>query len=54
MCKILHEEGLPETQAELVTKLQDWFGATIGDMPHESEIKKRVSQLFREIRGDEN
>ena len=52
LCVMIHNDGVPETQAELVRKLQDWFGKTQGDMPHESEIKKRVSKLFRAFREE--
>lgn len=54
LCLIIHNDGIPETQAELVRKLQDWFGTTHGDMPHESDIKKRVSKFFRAFREEEN
>lgn len=49
ICRINHIEGLPENQMDVVRKLQDWFISQVGDAPAESEIKKRVSKVFRAI-----
>lgn len=52
--RIVHLYGLPESQAEMVRTLQDWFISHVSDAPAESEIKKRVSKVFRAIREAEN
>lgn len=54
ICRIAHNEGLPETQAALVRRLQDWFISQYSDTPAESEIKKRVRRVFYALREDEN
>ena len=44
-------DGLPETQRELVTEMQEWFIADSanGDAPDESTIRKRVQAVWREL-----
>lgn len=54
ICRIVHLDGLPKSQAEMVRKLQDWFISQVDNHPAESEIKKRVSKVFRAIREAEN
>jgi hypothetical protein len=49
------EKGLPETQSALVALVQDWFvqNSRSGDVPDESTIRKRLSALWRKLRGEE-
>lgn len=54
ICRRVHEEGLPETRAELVRHLLDWFAEKHGDTPSESQIKQRVTLVFRALREAEN
>lgn len=54
MSRITYFDGLPKTQAEMVGMLQDWFIGQIGTAPTDSEIKKRVSKLFRAIQEADN
>ena len=54
ICRIVHLDGLPKSQAEMVRKLQDWFISQVDDHPAESEVKKRVSKVFRAIQAAEN
>lgn len=48
----LHNNGLPETQGELVGELQDWFitNSRDGDAPDESTIRKRLNPIWRALR----
>jgi hypothetical protein len=49
--RIAHLDGLPEKQADLATKLLDWFGQHFGDeLPAESNVKQRVSAFYRSWR----
>ena len=47
---IVHEEGLPEVQARLVERMQQWFVDKYDEHPHESDIKKRVTMLYRRLK----
>ncbi len=51
----LFEKGVPDTQAALVTLVQDWFGqnSKSGEVPDESTIRKRLSSLWRRLRGED-
>ncbi|WP_203072213.1 hypothetical protein [Falsiroseomonas ponticola] len=51
---IAHDEGLPETQAELVRRTLDWFSTTYGpeNVPSESAVKQRVSRFWHRLRGE--
>jgi len=54
ICRRVHFDGLPVTQAELVRELQEWFVERYGDAPSDSQIKERVSKVFRALREAEN
>jgi hypothetical protein len=47
---IVHEYGLPEVQARLVERMQQWFIDKYDEHPHESDIKKRVIKLYRRLK----
>lgn len=49
-----HEKGLPETKTALVGLVQDWFvqNSRSGEVPEESTIRKRLSTLWRKLRGE--
>ena len=47
---IVHEDGLPEVQARLVERMQQWFVDKYDEHPHESDIKKRVTMLYRRLK----
>lgn len=42
-----HEKSLPESPADLVKELQEWFSEQFDMEPAESEIKKRISILYQ-------
>lgn len=42
-------DGLPDSQAELVRKLSEWFDKTYGNEPAESSIKSRVSMIYSKL-----
>lgn len=50
----IFRNGLPETQAELVSEMQAWFVANsaTGDAPDESTIRKRISPIWRMLRAE--
>lgn len=48
ICATIHNDGVPEIQAELVRKVQDWFGAR-DQQPADSEVKNRISMLYRAL-----
>lgn len=52
---LIFEAGVPETQSALVAQVQDWFirNSRSGDVPEESTIRKRLSALWRGLRGEE-
>jgi len=51
----IFEKGVPETQTALVALVQDWFvqNSRSGDVPDESTIRKRLTALWRKLRGEE-
>jgi hypothetical protein len=46
--------GLPETQAELIRDLLQWFSDTYGIEPAESAVKQRISKIYRYLREAKN
>lgn len=54
VCKRIHESGLPETQAEFVAEMQEWFMRRLptGDAPDERTIRRRLTPVWRELRGE--
>lgn len=51
----IFEKGVPETQTALVSLVQDWFvqNSKSGEVPDESTIRKRLTSLWRKLRGEE-
>ncbi len=51
--KRINDEGLPESQAALVGEAQEWFvrNSTSGKVPEDSTIRKRISMIWRILRG---
>jgi hypothetical protein len=54
LIKRIHEHGIPDTQAELIGELQDWFAdvAENGDVPDESTIRRRLRPFWRALRDE--
>ena len=54
LLKRVHEHGIPETQAELIGDLQDWFAdmAENGEIPDESTIRRRLRPFWRAMRSE--
>jgi len=50
--KRVHDEGLPETQQELVAEMQEWFvrRADGFDVPDESTIRRRIKPIWAAVR----
>lgn len=40
-------DGLPDSQADLVREMQEWFSVTTGSEPAESSIKLRTSKVYK-------
>lgn len=55
VCIRLHEHGLPETQAEFVAEMQEWFvrRSETGDAPDERTIRRRLNPIWRALRKQE-
>lgn len=53
LLKRVHDRGIPETQAELIGELQDWFAdvAETSDVPDESTIRRRLRPFWLALRG---
>ena len=51
----LFERGVPDTQTALIALVQDWFvqNSKSGEVPDESTIRKRLTSLWRKLRGEE-
>jgi hypothetical protein len=50
----IHERGLPETQAELIAEMQDWF-ANQSDgtkIPDSRSIRRRITPIWRALRKE--
>lgn len=47
-----NDRGLPATQAELITEVQDWFAqnAPSGEIPEESTTRKKIAPIWRALR----
>lgn len=54
ICVSIHDEGLPDTQAELVRKLQSWFLESTGEEPSDSSIRERTTKVFKALGPSEN
>lgn len=54
LIKRIHEHGVPDTQAELIGELQDWFAdvAENGEVPDESTIRRRLRPFWRALRDE--
>ena len=52
----IFENGVPETQSALVALAQDWFvqNSQSGHVPDESTIRKRLTGLWRKLRGEDH
>lgn len=48
----LHEQGLPATQGEWISEIQDWFALNSpgGEVPDERTIRRRLSPIWRALR----
>ena len=44
----LHMDGIPNTQAEMIRRMEAWFAAR-GQFPEKTTIRRKVSLLWRRI-----
>jgi hypothetical protein len=49
VCRIIHDDGLPSTQNELVGRMTEWFELRRNASPDESTIKKKLKPLWRQL-----
>lgn len=47
-------DGLPETQADLIRDLLQWFSNTYGNEPAESAVKQRISKIYKYLKEAKN
>lgn len=47
-------DGLPETQAELIRDMLQWFSDTYGVEPAESAVKQRISKVYSYLKKAKN
>jgi hypothetical protein len=49
----VHEHGVPETQAEWVGEVQEWFveKSESGEVPDERTIRRRLTPIWKALRG---
>jgi hypothetical protein len=52
VCRRVYEDGLPETQAEFVDGMLDWFIDRGDESIDRSTIQKKISKLFGALRPD--
>ncbi len=52
VCRRIQEDGLPETQAELVDNMMDWFSDRGREAIDPRTIEKKISKLFADLRPD--
>jgi hypothetical protein len=46
----VHEHGIPETQAELIREMLDWFEQRGNEQaPDESTVRRKVAVVWREL-----
>jgi len=46
----IHEHGIPQTQAELVREMRDWFEQRVDEhAPDESTIRRKITKVWREL-----
>ncbi|WP_445803076.1 hypothetical protein [Yoonia sp.] len=48
----VHEHGVPETQAEWVGEVQEWFvkKSESGEVPDERTIRRRLTPIWKALR----
>ncbi len=48
----INDRGLPATQGELITEVQDWFtqNSATGEIPEESTTRKKIAPIWRALR----
>ncbi|WP_411957160.1 hypothetical protein [Paracoccus homiensis] len=51
----IHDDGLPATQAELISEMQDWFAdRSNGDrIPDGRTIRRRITPVWKALRREE-
>lgn len=51
---VVNDEGVPETQSEMIGRMRDWFAQRLGpdNVPCDSSIKRRVSRFWNRIKPD--
>ncbi len=54
VCRIVHEDGIPITQSELVRRMNQWFDSQERGSPDESTIKKKLKPLWHTLRPAES
>lgn len=50
VCRSIHEDGLPDTQTELVARMSEWFSQNGAASPDDSTLKKKLRPLWRKLK----
>lgn len=53
ICRIVHDDGVPRTQSEMVGRMIEWFDGNDAACPDESTIKKKLKPLWQLIKPNE-
>ena len=53
LTRIIHDEGVPPTQAELEQKLLLWCENTWGEQPSIGWVRPRISKVYHKLRPDQ-
>lgn len=51
---VIYADGVPETQAEFVSRMSDWFTAQGLICPDDSTIKKKIKPLWQRLRQEDS
>ena len=54
ICRSIHDEGLPETIAELMRHVQQWCENQDIEQPGDSTLKPKLRKLYEVLKRDEN
>lgn len=49
VCRTIHEDGVPQTQSELVAGMAAWFGRRQQSAPDDSTLKKKIRPLWQAL-----
>jgi hypothetical protein len=54
ICRSVHDEGLPERQAKLIERVQQWCEDRYGKQPSDSTLKPKIRKVYEALRRCED